>query len=297
VSDDIRSLTAELAAEPTSLVFLRLGEALRQSGRLEAAAKVAIQGLSRYPNLPEAHDLYARILVDHQDLEGAFDEWDMTLRLDPAHGGAHKGLAFLYYKAGEHEAALRHLQAAASDRPGDTQVEAAIAKVSYEREARNVPSASSESLPLAATDLPPSAPAAEPPVPEPPLRFEMLDTPRAEAASGDELLEEDGLLLVDAAGLRLLGTLGRAGGVGVADRVAAELAGVSREAARATRLLELGDWHSLAIETTGANFFLVPPTEGTLLLIMRDATMPMGRVAIGAMRAKEAAKRWLDQGT
>jgi predicted regulator of Ras-like GTPase activity (Roadblock/LC7/MglB family) len=296
VSEDVRSLTAELAADPSSLVFLRLGEALRQSGRLEAAAKVVLQGLSRYPNLPEAHDLYARVLVDHQDLEGAFDEWDMTLRLDPAHGGAHKGLAFLYYKAGEHEAALRHLQAAASDRPGDSQVEAAIAKVSYERQARTAEAKSDTPEPETVPEQPPTPPAAKAPAVPPPERFEMLDAPGS-ASPGDDLLTEDGRLLVAAAGLRLLGTLARAGGGGVADRVAAELAGVSREAVRATRLLDLGDWHSVAIEAAGANFFLVPPTAETLLLIMRDATMPMGRVAIGAQRAMEAAKRWLAQGT
>jgi tetratricopeptide (TPR) repeat protein len=297
-------MTAELAADPTSLVFLRLGEALRQAGRLEPAAKVALQGLSRYPNLPEAHDLYARVLVDHQDLEGAFDEWDMTLRLDPSHGGAHKGLAFLFFKAGDLPSALRHLNAAAADLPNDGQVQAALDKVKARLAGQAAPA---DAAPAPAPVKPPAA-AAEPA--PPPLRFEVesdaepvVEPIAAPAAApppsplpvSDDVLNDDGLLLVDAAGLRLLGTLARAG-EGVADQVAADLAGVSREATRATRMLQLGEWRSIAVETAGANFFLAPPTPETLLLIMRDPTMPMGRMAIGTGRAMEAAKKWLEAG-
>ena len=298
MSDDVRRMTAELAADPTSLVFLRLGEALRQAARLEPAAKVALQGLTRYPNLPEAHDLYARILVDHQDLEGAFDEWDMTLRLDPTHGGAHKGLAFLFWKAGDLQSAQRHLNAAAQDLPGDAQVQAALAKV-----AAKLAEAESGPAPTAPT------PAPADPAPELealtaadlPIRFEVEDAPPEEepeppkVVMGDDILNDDGLLLVDAAGMRLLGTLSRAG-EGLADQVAADLAGVSREAGRATRLLNLGEWRSIAMETPGANFFLAPPTGEPLLFVMRDPSVPMGRVAIGTARALDAAKKWLEAG-
>jgi tetratricopeptide (TPR) repeat protein len=290
-------MTAELVADPTSLVFLRLGESLRQAGRLEPAAKVALQGLARYPNLPEAHDLYARILVDHQDLEGAFDEWDMTLRLDPAHGGAHKGLAFLFWQAGDLPSALRHLNAAALDLPNDAQVQAALTKVQV-RLAESE-STAGQPAPEPAAPLVPEPEVAAPVSPA--IRFEVEAGPeppapvRASTAASDDILNDDGLLLVDLAGLRLLGTLARAG-EGVADQVAADLAGVSREAMRAARLLNLGEWKSIAVETPGANFFLVPPTAETLLLIMRDPSVPMGRVAIGTGRALEAAKKWLEAG-
>ena len=39
--EDIRVLTSQLAADPSSLVFLPLGEALRRRGQLEAAEKIA----------------------------------------------------------------------------------------------------------------------------------------------------------------------------------------------------------------------------------------------------------------
>ena len=104
----------------------------------------------------------------------------------------------------------------------------------------------------------------------------------------------DGLLLVDAHGLRLGGGL-VAGGRDVADEVAAQLAGVSRESARAARLLELGEWESLAVECPGRNFHLSAPTAETVLLAARDPGTPAGRLALVAERATRAARRWLEQ--
>ena len=92
MSEDIRTLTARVADEPTSLAFLELAEALRRRGQLEAAVKVARGGLSRYPGLADAHDLMARILSDQGDLAGAFDAWADALRLDPMRTGALKGM-------------------------------------------------------------------------------------------------------------------------------------------------------------------------------------------------------------
>ena len=129
MTEDIRGLTAALAADPASLVFLRLGEALRRRGQLDAAQKVALAGLNRYPHLPDAHDLYARVLADRQDFANAFDEWDMALRLDPNHLGSLKGIGFLYFQAGDAEHAREHLRAAAAIVPDDEGVLSALALV------------------------------------------------------------------------------------------------------------------------------------------------------------------------
>ena len=299
MSDDIRFLTAELAADPRSLVFLELGEALRQAGRLDPAAKVTVQGLSRYPDLPEGHDLYARILVDQGDLEGAFDEWDMTLRLDPEHPGAHKGLGYLFFKADDLHSALRHLEKAAMDRVDDPQLAIVIARVRARmEEAEEAPVAPVLPDPPVVAPVPLSAPVPAGTAPVEPAPVEVsspLDPSPPE--SEENPLEDDGLLLVDSAGLRLLGVMKGAGGSEMADHVAAELAGVSREAGRAVRLLQLGEWQSLALEASGAHFFLVPPTPETMLLAIRDPGVPMGRVALGAARALEAARRWLERGS
>src|SRR2546422_7479804 len=125
--DEIKALSAQLAQDPDSLVFLRLGELLRQKGQLDTAHRVALTGLERHPHLPDAHDLYARILADKHDYERAFDEWDMALRIAPDHVGALKGLAFLYFKIGDVQQAAAHLEAAQRVAPDDPGVVQALA--------------------------------------------------------------------------------------------------------------------------------------------------------------------------
>src|SRR5437899_12694649 len=119
MADEIKKLSSQLARDPDSLVFLRLGELLRLKGQFEAAHRVALTGLERHPHLADAHDLYARILADKRDYERAFDEWDMTLRIAADHVGALKGLAFLYFKVGDVGQAVAHLEAARQHAPDE----------------------------------------------------------------------------------------------------------------------------------------------------------------------------------
>jgi tetratricopeptide (TPR) repeat protein len=284
VSDDIRTLTARVADEPTSLAFLELAEALRRRGQLEAAGKVARGGLSRYPGLADAHDLLARILSDQGDLAGAFDAWADALRLDPMRTGALKGIAFLYFRAGDTAAAVEHLQRAAEADPDDVSIAQALARV--RRDSKPVPRApepapvAPEPADLAATPGLP-APVAPLPPPEAESPFAAIDGGRS-------------VILVDTNGLLLAGSL-TAAGAETGDRVAAELAGVSREAARAGRLLGLGHWHSITLECPDAHFVLVHPTSDTVLLAARETSLPIARVVLLAERAAREAKAWLER--
>jgi tetratricopeptide (TPR) repeat protein len=283
VSDEIRTLTQRLAEEPSSLAFLELGEALRRRGQLEAAYKVARGGLNRYPGLADAHDLMARILSDQGDFAGAFDAWADALRFDPMRTGALKGIAFLYFQAGEVDAALDHLQRAAEADPDDPTILQALARVRRgTREAeRAAPPPEAEPVPEA-----PSAPAAAPPVAAP----TSADSPFADLDEG-----ERGYLLVDANGMSLGGIVLKADGTQAGERVAAQLAGLSREASRATRLLGLGSWHSIAIESPDAHLFLSAPTPETVLVTVREPGLPMARLGLLAERAARAARGWLER--
>ena len=280
MSDDVKALSAQLASDPQSLVFLRLGELLRQKRQFDAATRVAQHGLERHPHLADAHDLLARIFADAHDYEHAFDEWDMTLRIAPQHTGALKGLAFLYFKIGDLAQAESHLQAARDAAPDDPTIEQAFAVIRGE----------------AGATLAPPSPAAAPEQPH-------VSERRSESVSAlpDERIfaglegAQEGLLLLDAAGLVLGGALKTPEGKDVTDTVAAYLAGVSQESARAARLLDLGSWRGLSAEGQGGHVYLVQPTPESLLLLMRDRSLPLGRLGLLAQRAAQVARQWLER--
>ncbi len=272
MADEIKTLSADLAQDPDSLVFLRLGELLRRKGQVDLAHRVALTGLERHPHLADAHDLYARILADKREYERAFDEWDMALRIAPDHVGALKGLAFLYFKIGDVDQAAAHLEAAQRAAPADSSI--------------------AQALELARRGQGP-APATPEPAAGEALTAAAQPLEDARVFAGLEGAEE-GLLLLDAAGRVLGGALKDPGGRDVTDAVAAYLAGVSQEAARTAKLLSLGSWTGLAAEGKLGHVHLTAPTGGALLLVVRDRAVPMGRLAIIGQRAAVAARRWLD---
>lgn len=260
-SDDIQALTAQLARDPASLVFLPLAEALRRRGQFESALTVAAQGAARYPEMAGAWDLVARIQSDRGEGDLAFDAWTTVLRLAPDHLGAYKGLAFLCFRAGEPARSLRYLQRAAELAPGDAALAATLERVRESAGARPVPGYAE-------------------PAPDP---FMALD---AEAGRA---------VLVDRQGRILAGTASGTAGLDVSDAVAAALGGVTREAERAARLLGLGPWRRIALEGGPAHFEIRTPTADSVLLITRPREVPAGRLGLLADRAATVARRWLEE--
>jgi tetratricopeptide (TPR) repeat protein len=307
MSDDIRGMTAELAADPDSLIFLDLGEALRRRGQLDAAFKVARTGLSRYPELAKAHDLFARILCDRGEPDRAFESWVTALQFDAGLVSAHKGLSFLYYQAGDLASAEKHLAYSTQVDPDDSGTAAALERVRADAAASRTPQPvatareafTAEQSAHSGTDAAAPGDASLPTIAATGgLAFsfdEGARSPVQEAVFSGLDGGADGLLLVDANGLRLGGGLRNPDGVDVADSVAALLAGVSKEAARTARLLTLGDWRGLAVECGDGNLYLSAPSESTLLLTVRGLDVPMGRVARFAERASVAARSWLER--
>lgn len=125
-----------------------------------------------------------------------------------------------------------------------------------------------------------------------------LDRVRAvRPSSAPETIDFDdptaGLLLLDSQGLRLAGGLGPDRDESVADAAAAGSAGAAREAERTARLLGLGTWHHLLIESDKGRLALLPVTPTTILLVRRPPTAPVGRLLTFAARAVHAARSWL----
>ena len=254
--EDVSAMFAELAGNPDSLVFLQLGEKLRLAGQLDAAARVATAGVERHPVLAEARDLYARILADVGRLRDAQALWTEALVLDPRNLGARKGLGYLSFRAGDWDTALDHLESALAVDPSDRSIVGALS-----------------SIRTAFAEL-------------------EIQAARLEAAvfSGLEGAEAK-MLLADDRGLVLGGRIADRHGQDRSQQVSAHLAGIAQEAERACRILNLGSWQWIAGEATESNIHVTQPTERSLLLLVRDSSIPYGRMAWIAERAAAAARK------
>lgn len=319
MADEIRQLSAQLAQDPGSLVFLRLGELLRRKGQIDTAHRVAVAGLERHQHHADAHDLLARILADKRDYERAFDEWDMALRIAPNHTGALKGLAFLYFKIGDVSQAVAHLEEARRVAPDDQSLEQALELVQGAAEPA-APAAPTAPAPATPRPPPPPRPPAAPkdetttPTPVPPPRAPApapaaapapAPQPMAARGAGAPLERErvfaglegaqEGLLLLDGAGRVMGGAVRDPSGADVTDAVAAYLAGVSQEASRTGKLLALGKWTGLSAEGQTGHVHLSQLRQDALLLVVRDRSVPLGRLAVLSERAAQHARVWLEQ--
>ena len=299
MADDIRGWSEELARDPSSLVFLPLGEALRRQGQLDMALRIAVRGLERHSHNAAAHDLLARIEVARGELQHAFDEWDMVLRLAPNHLGALKGMAYVCFQQGRTADAERYLEQAAAA-GGDDEVVAALANV---RRARPGASGASGARRVASPMAAPAEP--EPRVPErataggaPPAGTSVPGyTPNDPHALFADLLgeHEQTALLLDDQGLVLAGMYLQEDGTDVAAEVGAELSGVTDVARRATKHLAIGDWRSIALETEVAVVTMAPAGEALLVLAASKST-PLGLVRRVLDRCVERSRSWLGVG-
>ena len=268
MADEVRLWSDELARDPSSLAFLPLADTLRRQGQLDLARKVATRGLERHPHNPDAHDQLARIHADQGDLQAAFDEWDMVLRLVPGHVGAIKGMAFIRFQQGRLEAERLLMQA--QGHTEDSDISAAIDTV---RRSSGVSTAQ-----VSVADLPS----------DPHLLFT------------DILANDQTAMLLDKDGLVLAGAYYSADGRNVAEDVGANLSGVSDEALRATKHLGIGAWRSILFETEAAVVSLSPapadgPAAGGLIVVAATPSTPLGLLRRLLDRCIARSTTWLSQ--
>jgi len=291
MADDVRRWSEELARDPASLVFLPLGETLRRQGQLDLALKIAMRGLERHSHNTDAHDLLARIAVDRGELQRAFDEWDMVLRLTPNHLGALKGMAFVRFQQGNTVEAQQYLQRAA-EQGGDAEVAAALANMRGARPAgvardRLAPESVARGVHNNGTQLEPHATRHAPPVTPSPND--------ARALFADILGEhEQTALLLDDQGLVLAGIYVGEDGRDVAAEVGAELSGVTDAARRATKHLDIGEWRAIVLETEVAVVTMAPSAGDGLLVVAASKSTPLGLVRRVLDRCLARARQWLE---
>jgi len=286
MADDISKWSEELARDPSSLVFLQLGDALRRQGQLEVALKIALRGLERHSRSAEAHDLVARIAVDRRDFARAFSEWEAVLRLAPGHVGAMKGLGYLSFQQGHFDAAERFLNDAAAGGAGPAVVSA------LETVRR---SSGSTQAPPVGTATPPASysPGLE-------LTNAQSRTPGAVDPQNlfAGLLVDDGqtVLLLDASGFVMAGVYLDHDAHDISQDVGAQLSGISEEVRRSTRHLGIGEWRSITFETHAAVVAMAPSAENGLLVVAASRATALGLLRRLLDRCVEHANAWLERG-
>ena len=274
-ADEIRALSDQLAADPQSLVFIPLAEALLARGDLEHGARVAQRGAARHADRSEAHDLVARIALAQGDEGRAEAAWESVLALDPHFGTAHRGLGLVRYRQGRLEEAQHHLTQATMDDPSDEAVHTALAAVRRVIESRD---------------------AAEPAT----RRSSAIQAdPFGGSASAlfDPILAESRLvaLLLDAEGLVAAGEYRTAEGADLGPEMGAQLSGVSDEADRAMRHFGFGAWTRLVIETEAAVVAMAPAADA-MLLVAAPSDVPLGHARRTLERCLTVARGWLGEG-
>jgi tetratricopeptide (TPR) repeat protein len=282
MSDEIRRLSEELARDPSSLVFMQLGEALRRAGQLDLALKVAHRGLERHAHNADAHDLLARIRVDRGELQEAFDEWDMVLRLAPSHVGARKGMGYVLFKQGKLAEAETHLSTAATHDRGDASIATALRMVRrLLRYAHVAGSGNGNGGAPGHAEL---------------LAAQKRVEEEARLLFADILGEgEHTALLLNADGLVAAGLYVTADGDDVSQEVGAALTGVRDEALRAVRHLDLGAWKAVVYETDLATVALAPAIDESMVLVAAGRSVPLGFVRRVLDRCVQRATSWLEE--
>ncbi len=289
-TDDIRSMSETLAADPQSLVFVPLAEALLARSDLAHAARVAQRGAARHPNRADARDLVARIALAQGDEPRAEEAWEGVLAIDPAFGTAHRGLGLVRYRQGRLDEALRHLSTAAQDDPADTTVRAALEAVqgvvrSRDARASGALEAAVAAVAAVAAAAPPDASGA------------IEQGGESPGALFDPILDDTKqvALLLDAEGLVAAGQYITADGTDLGAEIGAHLSGVGDEADRAIRHFGLGKWTRLAIETEAAAVAMAPLGDA-VLLVAAPRDVPLGFVRRTLERCLLLARQWLGEG-
>jgi len=283
MSDGIRRLSDELARDPSSLVFIQLGEELRRTGQLDLALRVALRGLERHPHDADAHDLLARIHVDRGELTAAFDEWDTVLKLAPDHAGARKGVGYVLFKQGRLAEAERYLSQASAQGGGDPSIATALHMVRrmlhFSDGVGGYVAGASGNGTNGGT-----------PLAEAGRRVEE----EARRLFADILGEgEQTALLLDASGLVTAGVYMTEEGRDVAQEVGASLAGIREDAARASEHLGLGAWSSVTFETDVATVAMAPVLDDSLVLVAAARSVPLGLVRRVLQQCARRAGAWL----
>jgi predicted regulator of Ras-like GTPase activity (Roadblock/LC7/MglB family) len=110
------------------------------------------------------------------------------------------------------------------------------------------------------------------------------------AAIGDS---EQTALLLDSAGKPLAGSYVDQRGRDISAEIGAALSGVGSEVTRSMRLLSIGRWTAVVVETDAATIALAPASEDAVVLLASSLGVPLGLVRRVLTRSVALAINWM----
>lgn len=104
---------------------------------------------------------------------------------------------------------------------------------------------------------------------------------------------EQTALLLDSSGVPLAGSYIDQRGRDISGEIGAALSGVSTEVSRSMRLLSIGRWTAVVVETDAATIALAPAAEDSVVLLASSSTVPLGLVRRVLTRSVALAINWM----
>ena len=104
---------------------------------------------------------------------------------------------------------------------------------------------------------------------------------------------EQTALLLDSSGAPLAGSYLDQRGRDISAEIGAALSGVSREVSRSMRLLSIGNWTAVVVETDAATIALAPAADDAVVLLASSSTVPLGLVRRVLSRSVALAINWM----
>jgi predicted regulator of Ras-like GTPase activity (Roadblock/LC7/MglB family) len=104
---------------------------------------------------------------------------------------------------------------------------------------------------------------------------------------------EQTALLLDSSGAPLAGSYIDQQGRDISGEIGAALRGVSTEVTRSMRLLSIGRWTAVVVETDAATIALAPAADDAVVLLASSLTVPLGLVRRVLARSVALAINWM----
>lgn len=120
----------------------------------------------------------------------------------------------------------------------------------------------------------------------------MAESARALFATAIGEAEQTALLL-DSAGVPLAGSYVDDRGRDISAEIGAALSGVGKEVSRSMRLLSLGAWTAVVVETDAATIALAPAPQDSVVLLASSSAVPLGLVRRVLTRSVALAINWM----